>query len=48
MGLIEKDRLNNKDYAELCIELKALYVAITRAKNRLIIYDKFPHKRETM
>ena len=29
----------------LCIELKFLYVAITRAKNRVIIYDDFAQKR---
>jgi ATP-dependent exoDNAse (exonuclease V) beta subunit len=30
----------------LCIELKLLYVAITRAKNRVIIYDDFASRRE--
>lgn len=28
-----------RKYAQLCIELKQLYVAITRPKKRLIIYD---------
>lgn len=28
-----------RKYAALCIELKMLYVAITRPKKRLIIYD---------
>jgi ATP-dependent exoDNAse (exonuclease V) beta subunit len=27
-------------YAELCTELKLLYVAITRPRNRLIIFDE--------
>ena len=26
-------------YGKLCVELKFLYVAITRPKNRLFIYD---------
>lgn len=29
-----------RKYAALCIELKQLYVAITRPKKRLIIYDE--------
>lgn len=28
-----------RKFAQLCSELKTLYVAVTRAKNRLIIYD---------
>jgi len=29
-----------RKFALLCIELKYLYVAVTRAKNRLIIFDE--------
>ena len=35
-----------KQFSLLCIELKYLYVAITRAKNRVIIYDDFNTSRE--
>ncbi len=35
-----------KLFSFLCIELKLLYVIITRAKNRIIIYDDFTPKRE--
>jgi len=29
-----------RQYSELCLELKFLYVALTRAKKRVIIYDQ--------
>ena len=32
-------------YAKVCTELKLLYVAITRPKNLLIIYDEDPEDR---
>lgn len=35
-----------KQFSLLCIELKLLYVGITRAKNRVIIYDDFASRRE--
>jgi len=31
-----------KNYMVLCSELKKLYVAVTRPKTRLIIYDEMP------
>lgn len=34
-----------RKYALLCIDLKYLYVAITRPKKRLIIYDTDANKR---
>jgi ATP-dependent exoDNAse (exonuclease V) beta subunit len=37
-----------KQYSLLCIELKYLYVAVTRAKNRVIIYDDFKTSRESI
>lgn len=42
---IQLKLLNNFDYvyrkfAQVCTELKLLYVAITRPKNLLIIYDE--------
>ncbi len=44
----KKAQANNiyKLFSFLCIELKLLYVIITRAKNRIIIYDDFTQKRE--
>lgn len=35
-----------RKYASLCIELKQLYVAITRPKKRLIIYDDDAQARQ--
>ena len=35
-----------KLFSFLCIELKLLYVIITRAKNRIIIYDDYTSKRD--
>lgn len=35
-----------KQFSQLCIELKFLYVAITRAKKRVIIYDDYSVTRE--
>lgn len=32
-------------FSSLCVELKLLYVAITRAKNRVIIYDNYRARR---
>jgi len=40
--------INIKKYSLLCTELKQLYVAITRPKVRLIIYDDKPEAREKM
>lgn len=33
------------EYSQLCVELKQLYVAVTRPRNRLIIYDENVTKR---
>lgn len=35
-----------KQFSQLCVELKFLYVAITRAKNRVIVYDDTASTRE--
>ena len=35
-----------KQFSQLCVELKFLYVAITRAKNRVIVYDDTSSTRE--
>jgi hypothetical protein len=35
-----------RKFSMLCIELKFLYVAITRPKRRLIIYDDFVEGRK--
>lgn len=35
-----------RKFSSLCVELKFLYVAITRAKNRVIIYDNASEKRQ--
>lgn len=37
-----------RKFSSLCIELKFLYVAITRAKNRVIIYDDLLERRKPM
>jgi hypothetical protein len=48
--MINKNTLNRaavyRKYAQLCIELKQLYVAITRPRQRLIIYDDDPKARQ--
>ncbi|KAL4461532.1 hypothetical protein ABPG74_016156 [Tetrahymena malaccensis] len=36
----KKNNISQKDFSQLCLELKQLYVAITRPKNRVIIYDE--------
>lgn len=36
---LEKHNSSSKDFSLLCLELKQLYVAITRPKNRIIIFD---------
>jgi tRNA uridine 5-carbamoylmethylation protein Kti12 len=37
-----------KEFSNLCTELKMLYVCITRPKKRLIIYDDDPSSREAI
>lgn len=36
---MHQNKHNISEFSQLCVELKQLYVAITRAKNRIIIYD---------
>jgi ATP-dependent exoDNAse (exonuclease V) beta subunit len=38
--------MSYRKYSNLCVELKFLYVAVTRAKNRVIIYDNYESKRK--
>ena len=42
---INRKRFDIHPYSLLCTELKQLYVAITRPKSRLIIYDEFTQSR---
>ena len=37
-----------RDYGSLCTDLKQLYVCVTRPKQRLIIYDEDPSRREAV
>ncbi|KAM3136353.1 hypothetical protein pb186bvf_011488 [Paramecium bursaria] len=53
--IIKKFTLNQRyrqidiqQFSSLCNELKQLYVAITRPKKRLIIYDDIPEKRQNI
>ncbi|CAD8177655.1 unnamed protein product [Paramecium octaurelia] len=39
------DKKKVNDYSSLCNELKMLYVCVTRAKKRVIIYDDDPQQR---
>ncbi|CAK63357.1 unnamed protein product (macronuclear) [Paramecium tetraurelia] len=39
------DKKKMNDYSSLCNELKMLYVCVTRAKKRVIIYDDNPQQR---
>ncbi|EAR98741.2 UvrD/REP helicase amine-terminal domain protein (macronuclear) [Tetrahymena thermophila SB210] len=42
----KKNNISQKDFSQLCLELKQLYVAITRPKNRVIIYDENADARQ--
>jgi tetratricopeptide (TPR) repeat protein len=37
-----------RKFSSLCVELKFLYVAITRAKKRVLIYDDFSDRRQAI
>lgn len=41
-----QEGMSYRKYSNLCVELKFLYVAITRAKNRVLIYDSYETKRK--
>lgn len=40
------NEFNPIEYSQLCVELKLLYVAVTRPRNRLIIFDESLGKRD--